>query len=159
MWWKSQIVKDGATTKWFHTWQSEGNWRESDIHSRTKKEVIFYRQIQTRICTDTRQDRQTDRQTDRCFNETCNCCVIHYDHSVWPASKDEGWAWTHTDPHDWTHMHTHTHTHTNTPMHTAWVSLCLRKRIVQRIWWLWGPCWLWLKGTPPSVQNNVAPMG
>ena len=57
------------------------------------------------------------------------------------------------------HMHTHSYTQINTPTHTQWVSLSLRKRIVQRIWWQQGPCWLWLKGTLPSLQNNVAHTG
>ena len=36
------------------------------------------------------RDRQTDRRKKRCFNEIRTCCEIPYDHSVWPASKDEG---------------------------------------------------------------------
>ena len=30
---------------------------------------------------------ETERETEsgRRFNETSNCCVMHYDHSVWPA--------------------------------------------------------------------------
>ena len=98
------------------------NQEESDIHSHRQKEVILYLQIYTRAWTDTRE-WETDRQT--CFNETRNCCVKHYNHSVWPASKDEGWAWTHNDLHDWTHARTHTHRHTHTRthahMHTQWI--------------------------------------
>ena len=37
-------------------------------------------------------ERQTDRESRgrerESLNKTCNCCVVHYDHSVWPASKD-----------------------------------------------------------------------
>ena len=33
-------------------------------------------------------EREGERKRD--FNETRNCCVTHYDRSVWPSSKDEG---------------------------------------------------------------------
>ena len=37
-------------------------------------------------------ERQTDRwkETERCFDETRNCCMMHCDYSVWPASKNDG---------------------------------------------------------------------
>ena len=69
------------------TVQSKG---ESDMHLYIRKEEILYRQAQMRTSTDTRE-REGDRQTDRhMFNETRNCCMTHYDHSVWPASNNDG---------------------------------------------------------------------
>ena len=41
---------------------------------------------------DGKTHRQTERGTQResCFNETRNYCVMYFDHSVLPASKDKG---------------------------------------------------------------------
>ena len=61
------------------------------------------------------KDRQTVRKKERsCYNETCNCWIMHYDHSVWPASKDKRLsmnAWT-------IHMTTHKHAHMCAYMHS-----------------------------------------
>ena len=115
-------------------------------------------------CTDEKQkerERQRDRgmgeierQTDgkRCFNETCNCCLMHYNHSFWPESKDDGLEWTQND-----RMTEHTHTHTHTC--SDYLSLSREKNCATYSWWLWGPYWLWLKGTLPSMQKNVAHSG
>ena len=37
-------------------------------------------------------ERQADGKKERCFNETRDCCMMHYDHSVWPANKDDDLA-------------------------------------------------------------------
>ena len=57
-----------------------------------------------------------------CFNETYHCCMTQYDHSVWPASKDESWARMHNAL-TWPHTHTYTQACTH--------SDSLRTRIMQ----------------------------
>ena len=57
------------------------------------------------------------------------------------------------------HTHTLTHIYTQTHPRTQWLSLCGKESCNVYSWWPWGPCWLWLKGTLPSVQNNVAHTG
>ena len=50
--------------------------------------------------------------SEKCFTETCNCCVMHYAHSVWPISKDKDQAWMHkVQPPPPPHTHTHTCKH------------------------------------------------
>ena len=50
-------------------------------------------------------------------NDTRNCCMMHYDHSVWPATRmkvEYERIRTRTNTHTHTHTHTQTHTHTHT---------------------------------------------
>ena len=47
---------------------NKGNHGESDINSCRRKEVVFYRQIHTRACTDLREggrEGKTDRRKER----------------------------------------------------------------------------------------------
>ena len=64
------------------------------IYLHRRKEVIFYHQIHMCACIGTKggggKTRQTDGKREISFNETHICCVTHYNHSVWPACKDEG---------------------------------------------------------------------
>ena len=62
-------------------------------------------------------ERQTDRK--RCFNETHNHGMLHYDHSVWPASMVEGKTKALAQ------KHTHTHTQVSTQAHAVTPSLSL----------------------------------
>ena len=72
------------------------------VQKKLKEKVTYYRQAHTRVSKDERErerererekrrkDKDGKRERERCFNETRNSCMMRYNHSVWPASKNEG---------------------------------------------------------------------
>lgn len=63
-------------------------------HTEEKNEYFSVKYLLAHAQTQEREkererDGKTDRKKERFSYETHNC-IMHYGHSVWPASKDEG---------------------------------------------------------------------